>query len=186
MTRYLSVVGVLLFSVAASAAPITIDFDGDTQSGVVILTQGFSFSSDLSSEIIGAGGPSGVAAYCPGCSVTMTNLAGGPFSLLSFDYLNPGFPQIGDTSFTVTGNYAGGGQTSVLIDAPLVGAGGSAYSIATLGAGWENLSSVVFGPSGNGTALVLDNIVVDVVPIPAAVWLFGTALMALGWFKRAA
>ena len=30
----------------------------------------------------------------------------------------------------------------------------------------------------------LDNVVVNAVPIPAAVWLFGSALAALGWLRR--
>jgi hypothetical protein len=51
---------------------------------------------------------------------------------------------------------------------------------------WSNLSSVDISFSV-GSAFevgVLDNIAVSTVPVPAAVWLFGSALMGLGWFRR--
>ncbi|MGI9341665.1 MAG: hypothetical protein ACR2QV_02375 [Gammaproteobacteria bacterium] len=43
------------------------------------------------------------------------------------------------------------------------------------------------GPAG-GTNMFYDNIVIDVtpIPVPAAVWLFGSALGLLGWMRRKA
>jgi hypothetical protein len=33
-------------------------------------------------------------------------------------------------------------------------------------------------------SLAVDNVTVNVVPLPAAVWLFGSALAGLGWIRR--
>jgi hypothetical protein len=41
-----------------------------------------------------------------------------------------------------------------------------------------------FCPIPQYADLFLDNLTVNVVPIPAAVWLFGSALAGLGWFRR--
>jgi hypothetical protein len=38
--------------------------------------------------------------------------------------------------------------------------------------------------SGGGSATTIDNIALTAVPVPAAVWLFGSALAGLGWFRR--
>lgn len=40
-----------------------------------------------------------------------------------------------------------------------------------------------FDPYG-GTELLIDNVSTSVVPVPAAVWLFGSALAGLGWLRR--
>jgi hypothetical protein len=65
------------------------------------------------------------------------------------------------------------GWTSVKLD---VGAG-------THRLGFVSLND--FDPYG-GTELLIDNVSASVVPIPAAVWLFGSALGMLGWMKRKA
>jgi hypothetical protein len=54
---------------------------------------------------------------------------------------------------------------------------------------WLNLRKLTFVAGGNpfgvGSATAeIDNIVVSAVPIPAAMWLFGSALAGLGWLKR--
>ena len=37
---------------------------------------------------------------------------------------------------------------------------------------------------GGFTSVEIDNVNVSAVPIPAAVWLFGSALAGLGWLRR--
>ena len=40
------------------------------------------------------------------------------------------------------------------------------------------------GADGSFSELFVDNISIQVVPVPAAVWLFGSALGLLGWMRR--
>jgi hypothetical protein len=62
--------------------------------------------------------------------------------------------------------------------------------LSVLGQGdWLNLVSFSYSvsmPGGVPVPAILDvhNIVVTAVPIPAAVWLFGSGLAGLGWFRR--
>ena len=50
---------------------------------------------------------------------------------------------------------------------------------------WSGLIRLEFGNSGSeGTGQEIDNIVLTTVPIPAAAWLFGTAIAGLGWIRR--
>jgi hypothetical protein len=57
---------------------------------------------------------------------------------------------------------------------------------------WSNVSTIViadsvfsFGPLAPTTAGIrLDNFSATVVPLPAAAWLFGSALAGLGWLRR--
>jgi hypothetical protein len=56
---------------------------------------------------------------------------------------------------------------------------------------WVDLTSIdiLFNlTSGPATFVVpsVDNITLQAVPVPAAVWLFGSALVGLGWFRRKA
>jgi len=54
----------------------------------------------------------------------------------------------------------------------------------TLELGWDNIEELGFWDS-HGEPISIDNIAVSsVVPIPAAVWLFGSALAGLGWLRR--
>jgi hypothetical protein len=71
-------------------------------------------------------------------------------------------------------------------------AGGTVTAATPFGTGgWLNLQSFRVFATGDGffafgtSAVELDNVVVNVVPIPAAVWLFASALGLLG-VRRAA
>ena len=71
----------------------------------------------------------------------------------------------------------------------VVGGGGADLSVAVGTGDWLNLQSLELSSFGGGAFSVyevqMDNIVVSgVVPIPAAVWLFGSALAGLGWIRR--
>jgi len=105
----------------------------------------------------------------------MRKLDGGAFAIHSLELLLQAeglYP--GTTS--ITGTLAGGGAANLNV---------------TVGTGdWLNLQLVTFAAEGDNsgfaylTAVQIDNINVSEVPIPAAVWLFGSALAGLGWLSR--
>jgi len=166
------------------SATVVVDFeDEDLVDSAVIQTQGYEFVSE--NTLTGFGGllSGNFLAYCPDCTVTMSKVEGQAFSLSSFDVSNIGFPVTGDTSFTVTGFFAGGGEISELVDLPLV-APITDYTNVVFSPAWSNLDRVEFGSAPILTAIALDNIIVTAVPVPAAAWLFGSALMGLGWWRR--
>ena len=71
-------------------------------------------------------------------------------------------------------------------------AGGASITgtLADLGQGdWLNLVSFGYYSSNPGgtpipAIIEVDNIILEAVPIPASVWLFGSALAGLGWLRR--
>jgi hypothetical protein len=77
---------------------------------------------------------------------------------------------------TITGEYSGGGT---IVENVLFGPGFDSYSFS---AAWSGLSSITF--QADAGIIALDNLEVTAVPIPAAVWLFGSALAGLGWMRR--
>jgi hypothetical protein len=77
----------------------------------------------------------------------------------------------------VEGYLAGGGllSASIAVDALST----SAYQFSP---DWVNLQSVTF--SALDSNVWIDNIAVTAVPVPAAAWLFGSALAAIGFARR--
>jgi hypothetical protein len=185
----LSLVGLL--SVSAQAA--TVDFEefslgaGNGVYPTTLESQGYDFSgftsfNDSTEVLVGAS--NGTNAYggsvsAPGqdgfgvlALIDIERTDGGAFAIYSFDLVletdNDGYTGI-------SGVLAGGGAASLGVP---VGTGD-----------WLNLESVRFRAEGNqfgfGFASVeVDNIAINAVPIPAAVWLFGSALAGLGWLRR--
>lgn len=105
----------------------------------------------------------------------MTRPDGQSFAYLGGDVDGGGF-LFPPGTFSVTGLTTGGG-----------------FATDPIGTGdWLDLVAVRFaagsngGPGGTPEVLFLtaDNLTVRVVPIPAAVWLFGSALGLLGWLRR--
>jgi len=124
------------------------------------------FGGDADAATCNSGG-------CNGVSLSLKREDDGFFALYSYDLLTTGVL----FGVEVTGTTAGG-QT-VTLSTPL-GTGD-----------WLNLQNVFFyadnqtGSFAPAIAVQLDNIVVGAaVPIPAAVWLFGSALAGLGWVRR--
>ena len=101
-----------------------------------------------------------------GGAARMSTLSGDSFSISSLS--------ISYTSAMLTGYYAGGGTVQT----------GWVSGDIVLGAEWQGLESVRIDGSTESFFTGVDDIVVSVVPVPAAVWLFGSALLGLGWIKR--
>jgi hypothetical protein len=105
--------------------------------------------------------------------VTFERADGGAFAVHNFDLFMDTDPN-GWTE--IRGQVAGGGL--VFLSAATVGTGG-----------WLNLESVRFWAEGDGfgpggATVEIDNIEVSAIPVPAAVWLFGSGLGLLGWMRR--
>jgi len=159
----------------ASSIPVWIDFDTDMETSDftedtgyprILRSQGF--------ELYTEDGWLG-SSYCPWCSATLTTVSGDAFSLLSVDLLSI-WPGSGPDVITITGFLAGGGQVSTQVN--LTG------DYSNFSPGWTGLQSVEFGVSAIGNAITMDNLIVQAVPLPAAVWLFGPALAGLGFLRR--
>jgi hypothetical protein len=170
----------LLGSISVNAT--TIDFEeyaselGNTFS--VVESQGFHFQKAGGDIFIGYNEDNDPLLHLSSGAdqdtlVEMTAISGGAFNLVALDFtiLHPLDP------LTIRGNFMGGGAIEFVLPTYT-----GAFDDYYLDSSWVNLESVEF-MSGTGSA-TLDNIVVSAVPIPAAVWLFGSALAGLGWMRR--
>ena len=190
----------VLFTMPALAAQVTIDFEALPDTGFLnpgafpVVTEGFSFAAPSTSQGItswpvgSADGQvfhwCGAGALCGSTdAMVMTASQPGGFDLISLDLasslLSQGTGQATE-NLLLTGAFIGGGtiQTTVAITS-------QNFSTFNLGGGWSNLASLTLDPQdGLSVAVGLDNVVVNVVPIPAAAYLFVSALLGLGWFRR--
>ena len=176
--RLVSFTLLLLAFSASNAATILIDFAEVTPEStfgdpLIVETQGFTFEAATlyapGDNSVDANGISTEFEGClfapPGCGgwVTMENTAGNAFAVLS----------IGGYEGSFSGALAGGGFADL--------------SVAIGTGDWLNLESLrvetICGEYCIGRAS-LDDITVNAVPIPAAFWLFGSALAGLGWLRR--
>ena len=178
------VLGVILlfFIGSAQAATVTIDFNEVTPIDgfppVEVDSKGYSF---YASTILAGGPPeAGVGsngiyaigdcfAWGPGCGayITMERADSNPFAIHSFT--------------SSSGDYFGN----------IVGGASADLSVAIGTGDWLQLESFRVDSTcpdigfGCGEYEVhLDDITVSAVPIPAAVWLFGSALGLLGWMRQ--
>ena len=184
--------GFLLCLASFGAQAVTIDFEEFAGGeGEPILSNGFVFTSDADAIVASGSIVPGLRYGCnAGCTLSFEAADSGLFSLSSLDvvleFAGPG-PAISDTVM-LTGFFAGGTQSSLqqvmTFDAI---PGSAAYTFMP---DWQNLARVEI--SGNLCepacfgAVTIDNVMVSpaTVPIPAAVWLFGSALGGLGWMRR--
>jgi hypothetical protein len=182
-------------STGVQASSVTIDFeafnvgDGAGPYPTVLTSQGY--------EISGQAAPFTSAEVITGINVGGTNAYGGSIGGIGQDGFN--------VFVTVTLEKADGGAFAIHdldlfmstdpegwkeIRGTLAGGGLTFLSGVAVGTGdWLNLASVTFRAEGNGFgpgggAIEIDNINVSAVPVPAAVWLFGSALAGLGWMRR--
>jgi len=116
----------------------------------------------------------GQDSYGALATVAMRKADGGAFALHSIDLLLQTDPYGGSISYSGT----------------LEGGGAADLSTAVGTGDWLNLVLVDFTAYGDGfglggfTSVEIDNVNVSAVPVPAAVWLFGSALAGLGWMRR--
>jgi len=113
----------------------------------------------------------------------MTQNGGGTFSLNSFDF---GSWLVEPSSFTVNGLLSGGGLVSQIFS---LDGDNTTFETFLLNASFTNLVSANWlMTGGNQQTFNIDNINVgssiNAVPLPAAVWLFGPALLGFLGLRR--
>jgi hypothetical protein len=184
---HLRTVCIILASLAGftqSASAITITFDNPTEDQFVsVESEGFRFTGPVV-QVQSSNALDGNAVSWAGATPSedvdpfvMSSISGAVFDLLSFD-ISEFFFGVGDTieffGFTATGGIV---NRTISIQS---------YTLNSFvfDATWTNLERLEAHAGASPSALVLDNIVVNVVPIPASVWLFGSALAGLGWVRR--
>jgi hypothetical protein len=186
--RSIIVVLVLLASLSVNAETVNLDFEEQTFSNFSdgpVVSKGYLLSTSASGwGSFGGSDSERSQFYCSGCSATMEQIEGNSFTLNSLELSSYGF-FTEDRSITLTGFYTGGGSVSTVLTATTDPDNWTAYNF---GSDWQNLQSLGFGaligePS-YGQSIGFDNVVVSSVPVPAAVWLFGSALAGLGWMRR--
>jgi len=159
--RAILITTILLFGVSANAS--TIDIDISTAPCTVICAGTYSIdgfditTSDYFRNLDFWG-------FDFEQTLTMERSSGGNFGLESISSFI-------SSPWLVTGYYAGGGtvQVSIGVSGPF-----------NFDSSWQDLEKVEFIVQPGS----LDSIKASVVPIPAAVWLFGSALAGLGWIRR--
>ena len=170
----------LLVCGSVQAAQITVDFSDPSipSQGLEegFATQGYNFTFEpvpipTPPAYVITSDPS--LAFCPECNMVMESVNGASFSLFSFE----GWIFGGLDDVQVTGFLEGGGTVTETF------AFNNSNQLFELS--WSGLlfTSVKFDNLGFDPT-ILDNLVVSEVPIPAAVWLFGSGLGLLGWLRR--
>lgn len=183
-------VTVLLLGVPlVQAANVTIDFSDPslpvTGNEEGFSTDGYDFTFGpvpipqpnafyITTSTPGNPGDDEALAYCPLCYVAMERSDGAGFSLYSFDAVSV----FSNIDLQVTGYLEAGGT---LVETVAVSAVGPAQSFAI---NWGGLVRVEFDSVSDDGAQILDNIIATAVPIPAAAWLFGSALAGLSLIRR--
>ncbi|MGI9307686.1 MAG: hypothetical protein ACR2P6_00410 [Gammaproteobacteria bacterium] len=184
--------GLLLFIAGAvHAAPVTIDFEeyvGDVADFDPVLpntplAQGFILDPDPGNLLwLNGSGPSptSVGLLSDGPGATFTHAGGLAFDLLSIDiaYIQPGLHD-----FNISATLAGGGTVSSLVTYNFPDIDYQTYTDTAL---FTGITSLTISPGEQAPFFAMDNITVNVVPIPAAFWLFGSGLVALRWLRRKA
>lgn len=175
MRAFLALALLGLFA-ATQASAVTIDFSNPSipsgGSGDDFVTDGYRFSFDPMPFPDAYYTRSPGIAYCPGCVLNMESASANTFDVSSFD----GWVFAQDAFFDVTGFLDGGGTVSATL--------ASVSSVTqTYNLNWTGLTRLSIG-NINGSPTVVDSITASQVPVPAAVWLFGSALAGLGWIRR--
>jgi hypothetical protein len=117
-------------------------------------------------------------ADCSGSYISMRESNGVLFSLDSLDASNLA---LSGTAYDVdiTGHLSDGSTIHRNVDLTT-----NVWETITFDDSWIDLESVVIKTTNYSWDMAIDNIAVTVVPLPAAVWLLGSALAALGLCRR--
>jgi hypothetical protein len=180
------------FLCVSTAHAVTIDFEeADLDLGIStefgdigpVTSKGFQIEFDCptgtdpacGSFLTGGTDPTQLS-WGPSGPIVLSAINQNNFDLFSVDLgtWGPGY------ELTIVGHLAAGGE----VQYDLISLGDYQVTNVVLDASWQNLSSVEFISVDNPG--IIDNINVSQVPVPAAAWLFGSALAGLGWFRRKA
>jgi hypothetical protein len=189
-------VSALVLSTSVNAGVVTLDFDDSslanqyfldgelvTNTPVQVGTVGINGAADIINPPASyTSGPSNGSAYLHSSiysSIFLQANGTDTFNLLSLE-LGEYSSYAAPATVNITGFINGGGQVSthISMDGIFDGLGGvSDFQFATFGSNWSNLTRVEF----DSNAYSLDNIQLDInsVPVPAAVWLFGSGILGL-------
>jgi len=179
MSKIFTLIFLSLTASSALASTVTFDFEDGA-----LEKDGFHISYEIDPEFPGAVNSNGTAHFY-NVNITLERMDGGLFTLHSYDYtgmpVHFGFcARSGVTGTTLSGDS--------LLQPSSSHSCGTGWETQALGPEWTSLSSVTFlsvngdNPYSEGH---VDNIVVsNVVPVPATIWLFGSALAGLGWLRR--
>ena len=192
----------MILCVSANAAPVFVDFEdvepkntalpgtSFTTKGIVFDWAGKSPSIPAILDSNWAGGSGSEMAFCGYCDPTngtsLYTIDGSVFELDSLrfggtDQSGTGFPYAG----TITGYLSGGG----VVTQSIFNAAGTSQ-LLSFDQTWTDLTSVdiviegTIGGRAPFDTFAIDNVSLQAVPLPAAVWLFGSALAGLGWLRR--
>jgi hypothetical protein len=177
----------LLFGWTTQASAVTIDFESVPNGigGASLTTQGFTLTATgpyvdswfIVEDYDGFGASSDVFEWCVAeCTLSIEAENQSLFDLHSFDFTTSIVSS--PAEMQLTGFLGDGGtiNTTLLFTE-------NAFENFAFGSEWSGLDRIEFG-TASAIAGALDNIVVSQIPIPAAVWLFGSALAVLGWMRR--
>jgi hypothetical protein len=169
---------------SSNAETVVVDFDGSEDAGFEVeVLQGGVFYPD---DNFPASNGTAVFGWCTACeyfgfydTVYMGLGDQQTFDLLSLDIGANGAPSSGFTVqlFGYYGSEYGDGQVQTTFTV------GDAWDTYYLDSAWQNLYSVEL-VAYTSALPAIDNITINVVPIPAAVWLFASGLGLLSWFRR--
>jgi hypothetical protein len=194
--KVLCIAALLLVGSIAVAAPVVIDFDDTLPTYIGLETyqeDGFTLISnqpdgtlidqnDIVRNNIGifSGGTSSQSLFwgANGANSTISIVAdsGLRFSIASLDASSL-YNTAGD--LTLTGTKAGGGTVSQTLTL-----NGDLTSYNVIGLGLVTSLVLSFDGTVDAAPYDVDNISLNAVPVPAAVWLFASALGMLGWLRR--
>jgi hypothetical protein len=184
--RFLIAIAALSFTGVANAAPVVLDFEDTPYEGTTFedpfVTKGFVIDpSDPPSVSAISSGPDSHLVICGWCAngsegVSIFADSGLRFELTSMEVSFVELPMTG----IVVGHFANGDTLSESIVAGVMSFDSSWTKLASIDILFD--TSVIAVPPY--LAAEIDNIHVSEVPVPAAVWLFGSALGALGWRRR--
>ena len=187
--RSISLVLILLCSTTAYSAG-TIDFE--EHRGLVStfqpvgvdapLDDGFAVSANEGVIWLNDEGPAGASigiGLNNGAVATFSNTIEPSFDFYGFEFFNGGIETI-----TITGEKLSGGSVTTVVDVSSI----SGFDWTTE-AGYTEFTDIVSlsftaATSTPSSFIFIDNIQANIVPVPAAVWLFGSALAGLGWMRR--
>jgi len=199
-----SALGVLFISSGLHAAQVTISFDDIAAGGYswpLDTPQGYQLGGQYFGTVSIQDAGSGDnflqvrGTYDGTPLLTLTNSGGLLFSMQQMDVLFED-PDLCNLSPDCIGTaysldvfiQAEDALGNVIADMTVLHSEGLGWRTVTFDSAWTDIATVKVSGSLQTSFTTesggYDNIVVTAVPVPAAAWLFGSALAGLGWFRR--